>query len=109
MRRANIPVNVIDLPGARRLKVGLLCENCGMESFERLSRLHGRHVMICRRCSRRIPLASVENAALIQKAVEVLRDVDPRDGHRMDFVKERPNAFIVHDEDRSAAETPAPD
>lgn len=70
MDRAHlIPISVVGIPNAGRYKVGLLCPECGEQSFEPLARLHQRHKMICRHCWRRISLGDEPNRVFIQQTI----------------------------------------
>ena len=75
-----IPANIADSLSAKRLLLVFQCPDtkCGHESFEPLSRFHGRYFVSCRECGASIDLKAKENRVVIEEAIERCLRADAR-------------------------------
>ncbi len=75
-----IPINVSNSPTAKRLLLVFRCPDpeCRHESFEPISRFHGRYFVSCRECGTSIDLKAKENRVIIEEAVKFCTTADAR-------------------------------
>lgn len=71
-----IPINVIDSPTAKRIKLVVACDHCGHKSLEPLSRFHGRYMVVCRECASVVNLKVKENRIVIEELVKLCAKID---------------------------------
>lgn len=77
------PINVVNSPTAKRIKVIISCDHCGHQSLEPLSRFHGRYYASCRECLTPFDLKAKENRVVIEKLVKLCATTDAalKSGH----------------------------
>ena len=71
-----IPINVIDSPTAKRVRLTVACDQCGCNSLETLTRFHGRYMVVCRECSHTVNLKTKENRIVIEELVKTCAKID---------------------------------
>ena len=71
-----IPINVVDSPTARRVRLTVACDQCGCKSLETLTRFHGHYMVVCRECSHTVHLKTKENRIAIEELVKACAKID---------------------------------
>jgi hypothetical protein len=71
-----IPINVIDSPTAKRIKLTITCDQCGCKSLETLTRFHGHYMVVCRECSHTVHLKTKENRIAIEELTKACAKID---------------------------------
>ena len=77
-----IPLNLIDSPTARRIKLVVACDQCGCRSLESFTRFHGRYIMVCRECAHTINLKAKENRSVIEELAHLCAKIDASLGRK---------------------------
>jgi hypothetical protein len=72
------PIDLQHSPTARHFRILLTCDQCGCQSLETLTRLHGRHQLSCRECLTTLDLGDKENRVFVEEAVELCRRADAK-------------------------------